>query len=102
MNYRNKINLFLVMIPFAGFAQDTHYWGNHYGAGGFFVPGSVVAYTGDSAVLFYNPALLVNAGKSKISVSATAYYFEKIKVKNGAGNNFDLQSVNGGSSPLLV
>jgi hypothetical protein len=102
MNYRNKINFFVVMIPFAGFAQDTHYWGNHYGAGGFFVPGSVIAYTGDSAVLFYNPALLVHAGKSKISVSATAYYFEKIKVKNGAGNNFDLQSVNGGSSPLLV
>lgn len=90
------------MIPFAGLAQDTHYWGNHYGAGGFFVPGSVIAYTGDSAVLFYNPALLVHAGKTKISVNATAYYYEKIKVKNGAGTHFDLQSSNSGSSPLLV
>lgn len=82
--------------------QDSHYWNNSYSAGGFFIPGSVVAFSGDSSVLFYNPALLVYSDKNKLSVNATAYYHERLNIINGAGNGYDLKSVNSGSNPLLV
>ena len=84
------------------YAQDTQYWGSQYGTAGFFLPGSVISYNGDSSVLFYNPALLATGGKPKISVSANIYYLQSIKIINGSGTGHDLKSVVGATNPQLI
>lgn len=90
------------LVPAMLLAQDTHYWGSHYSTAGFFLPGSVVAYNGDSSVLFYNPALLVHSNGPRISANANIYYLEKINLLNGAGTNRNLRSSASGSVPQLI
>lgn len=96
------IIIFTSLVPAMLRGQDTHYWGSHYGTAGFFLPGSVVAYNGDSSVLFYNPALLVHSNGPRISANANIYYLEKINRQNGAGTNRDLRSSTSGSLPQLI
>lgn len=90
------------LLPVMLTAQDTHYWGSQYGTAGFFLPGAVVAWNGDSSVLFYNPALLVHSNGPRISANANIYYLEKINLRNGAGTGRDLRSTSSGSLPQLL
>jgi hypothetical protein len=76
----------------SSFSQDTHYWSSDYGPGGFFLPGSTLAYNGDSGVYFYNPALLSNSKSTGISANAVLYQYQRINIKDGAGRDLDLVS----------
>lgn len=83
-------------------AQDANYWTNHYSTGGFFLPGAVVANNGDSGVFFYNPALLTQSRLVTLSASATAYQYDNIKIKDGAGTGKDLVSTSTGATALML
>jgi hypothetical protein len=101
---RQLFCIFGLIFFFSGntFAQDSQYWGSQYGTAGFFLPGSVISYNGDSSVLFYNPALLANGIKPKISVSANIYYLQSIKIINGSGTGHNLNSTVGATNPQLI
>ncbi|WP_295128902.1 hypothetical protein [uncultured Chitinophaga sp.] len=83
-------------------SQDTHYWNSQYGAGGFFVPGAVIAANGDSGVYFYNPALLGGSKIAAISMNTVLYQHQAIRIKNGAGKGFDLKSASNASVPNML
>lgn len=91
-----------IIISVSSYSQDTQYWGNQYGTAGFFLPGAVISYNGDSSVLFYNPALLANGSKPKISVNANIYYLQSLKIVGGSGTGHDLKSTIGGTNPQLI
>ncbi|KAA2242933.1 hypothetical protein F0L74_10430 [Chitinophaga agrisoli] len=76
-------------------AQDAHYWSSNYGPSVLLTPGSVIASSRDSGVLFYNPALLSLSNKNRIAISsitANIYQLEAIKVTNGTGAGRHLRS----------
>ncbi len=101
---KTKLCLLIVslLLSSIAFSQDANYWNNQYSAGGYFLPGSVVANNSDSGVLYINPALLVNSKITLLSANATIYHADKIKIKDGAGKGFDLKSSNAGAIPTMV
>lgn len=96
--------LFLLLIAFgpAVHSQDNHYWYSPYCAGGFLMPGAVVTNNFDTAVLFYNPALLANSIKSSISFSGALYQVDRINIINGAGVNRSLTQQNFSVVPQII
>ncbi|MEX6686469.1 hypothetical protein QTN47_03135 [Danxiaibacter flavus] len=91
-----------VFSPLVMLAQDAHYWSTDYSAGGFFLPGAAIANNKDSGVYFYNPALIGVSPKSTISINASLYQYESIKIKNGAGTGYDLKSGVASSVPQML
>ncbi|MFT3681817.1 MAG: hypothetical protein QM791_16210 [Ferruginibacter sp.] len=83
-------------------SQDANYWSNHYGAGGFLMPGATIARNMDSGVLFYNPALLGYNTKNAASISGSIYNLQSTKIKNGAGTGLNLHSSSAGVIPVIA
>ncbi|GAO41693.1 hypothetical protein [Flavihumibacter petaseus] len=94
--------LILLISHFSTAAQDANYWSSAYGPGSFFMPGGVVAYNGDSGVLFVNPALLAYSRNNAASISGTLYQIQQVTIKNGAGTSLDLKSSHGTIVPLMI
>ncbi|MBG9375981.1 hypothetical protein I5907_07030 [Panacibacter sp. DH6] len=99
---RTLLPLLCLFAFFYAGAQDGNYWHSPYGTGGFFLPGSVIAYNGDSGVYFTNPALLANSPKTTISVTAVLYQMQTISMADGAGTGRKLISKNMSSVPQMV
>ncbi len=83
-------------------AQDANYWSAGYGPAGYFMPGAVIAQNGDSGVLFYNPALLVNTAGSTSSLSGTIYQWQSIFMKDGLGKDLSLRSQGTSIVPMVA
>jgi hypothetical protein len=72
--------------------SQNHYWLQQFGAENTLLGGAVVGGVDDNSAMYYNPARLGFITAAKISVSANAYGVDIIKLKNGAGEGFDLNS----------
>ena len=98
-----KIGLFLVCFLFQQvLAQDTHYWTNQFGTESVLMGGAVVGGTKDNSAIFYNPGSLGFIDTGSISLNATTYQVENIKIKNALGEKKDFVNNQFGSMPLLV
>lgn len=84
------------------FAQDANYWQLSYGAGGYFMPGSVIAANGDSGVLFVNPALLAHSRKASATITGTLYRQEMYRIKDAVGKGFPMNASHGAIVPLIA
>ncbi len=94
--------ILFAFIPVQIMAQDANYWSSNYGAGGFFVPGAVLANNHDSGVLFYNPALLAFDKRNAASITGTVYQWQSINIKNGTGTGMPLKSSRAIIVPLIA
>lgn len=94
--------LLFLFIPIQLFAQDANYWSSDYGAGGFFVPGAILANNHDSGVLFFNPALLAFDKRNAASISGTVYQWQSMAIKNGTGTGMPLKSAHTNIVPLIA
>ncbi|WP_443939198.1 hypothetical protein [Pedobacter sp. MW01-1-1] len=83
-------------------AQDTQYWMQQFGTRSALMSGAVVASSRDNSALYYNPALLAWIDTASLSINASAYQKEGIKIKNALGQNADFKSSQIGSTPLLL
>jgi hypothetical protein len=83
-------------------AQDANYWSAAYNPAGFLTAGSAVAFTGDSGVLYFNPALLAYNTKNSATISGSVYQFNSLKVKNGVGDGLSLKSSNVSVIPVMA
>ncbi|NCD68440.1 hypothetical protein [Mucilaginibacter agri] len=96
------LSVFLGFVLNETKAQDTNYWSSEYGPAGFLTPGAAVAFTRDSGVLYYNPALLGYNTKSTASISGSIYQLNSIKIKNGAGPGYNLNSSGAAIIPVAA
>lgn len=96
------IFFFILLTTTTLHAQDANYWTSPYSNGGGAVPGAFVSWNNDSGVLYRNPALLANTRINAISLNTTAYSWQRIKLKNGAGEGYDLVSSSTAVTPLLA
>ncbi|HTI93528.1 MAG TPA: hypothetical protein VL727_23180 [Puia sp.] len=83
-------------------AQDANYWSAAYNPAGFLTPGAAVAFTGDSGVLYFNPALLAYNTKNSATISGSVYQFNTMSIKDGAGNGLNLKSSNVSVVPVMA
>jgi hypothetical protein len=83
-------------------AQDANYWSAEYNPAGFLTPGASVAYTRDSGVLYYNPALLAYNNKNTANISGSLYQYNSLRVRNGAGTGYNLNSTNLSIIPVVA
>jgi hypothetical protein len=83
-------------------AQDANYWQSNYGPGGLLTPGATLANDNGRGFFYYNPALLAINPKSSVSLSASIYQYEWLKVKDGVGKGLDLKSRNFKINPQMV
>src|ERR1700730_4234935 len=83
-------------------AQDANYWSASYNPSGFLIPGSAVAFTGDSGVLYFNPALLAYNTKNSATISGSVYQFNTLSIKDGVGNGLNLRSSNVSVVPVMA
>ena len=84
------------------FAQDQNYWFHQFGTKSHFLGGAVVAGADDTTATFYNPARLGFIEDPQLSVSATAYQFDRYFVRDGAGKDRDLIGTNWRVVPSIV
>lgn len=87
---------------FTASGQDANYWSAAFNPAGILTPGSAVASTGDSGVLYFNPALLAYNTKNSATISGSVYQFNSLKIKNGAGDGFNLNSTNISVIPVMA
>jgi hypothetical protein len=78
--------------PVAVFAQDSNYWSSVYGPRAMLLGGAVVGSVSDMSAVFYNPGALGYLENPELLLSANAYEFESLKIKDGGGEGIDLTS----------
>lgn len=83
-------------------SQDTQYWTQQFGTRSALMSGAVIASSRDNSSLFYSPGSLGWIDTASLSINATAYQSENIKIKNALGRQADLKSNQIGSTPLLI
>ncbi|MDP9076860.1 MAG: hypothetical protein M3O71_05515 [Bacteroidota bacterium] len=83
-------------------AQDANYWSAQYNPAGILTPGSAVAFTRDSGLLYFNPALLAYNTKNSASISGSVYQLNSLKIKDGVGAGLNLNSSNVSIVPVMA
>ena len=84
------------------FAQDSHYWNLQYGSKSMLLGGVLTSGFYDNSAVYYNPAALAFVNYSHVSINATAYRYEALRLKNGGGENIDLNSNRFSTYPQMV
>ncbi len=73
-------------------AQDMHYWTQQFGARAALLGGAVIHGSDDNSAVYYNPANLAFIKQNTVSLNTSLYQYEDVTIKNGAGENVDLNS----------
>ncbi|MCB0483891.1 MAG: hypothetical protein KDC37_04950 [Flavobacteriales bacterium] len=94
--------IWIFLFPYVTFAQDAHYWSQQYGSRSALCGGLVVGGARDNSAVYYNPGALAFVDSTSLSVNATAYRYDMIDIKNGAGLNHDLKSREVHIVPLMI
>ena len=94
--------IFLFLLSFAGFSQDTHYWTYRYGTRAVLMGGSAVGGIEDNSSVIYNPALLSLVKSTSISINSNLYQVVNITAKDGAGPGQDVTSNQFSAVPVTV
>jgi len=72
------------------FAQEDNYWNIQYGTRSTLLGGAVIGSVSDLSATYYNPGAIALFPEVKFILSTQAYQYDKYKVKNGAGEDRDL------------
>ncbi len=94
--------LLLGCLHTAAQAQEANYWTHAIGTRGALLGGAMVGGARDNSAIFYNPAALAFITNPSLSISANAYQFNQLRLKNGAGTGEDVQSNQIQLLPLLI
>jgi hypothetical protein len=99
---RNYLVIALVFFSVNLQAQTAHYWGESYGTRSMLLSGVVVGSVEDLGAVFYNPARLSQFETPAFVITGQVYQLKGLTVKNGLGDNIDLNQSNFGGGPALV
>jgi hypothetical protein len=97
------IAFFVFMLNSANIcAQEGYYWSENYGNRSVLLSGTVNASVEDLGAVFYNPARLGLIENPAFAISAKAYQWETIRVKNGGSRGLELKQSSFGGAPSLA
>ena len=103
MSFKTKFLLLMVFsISFDAVSQDNHYWAQQYGAVGSLMGGAMVGGVDDNSAVYYNPGALSFITNTSLSVDANVYRMDKIYIKDGAGNDVNLNSAQLSVYPQII
>jgi len=92
----------LVLSPlYQMMAQDSHYWTEQFGNRSMLLSGAVIGSVDDLGAVFYNPARLALQENPTFLISAKAYQYTTLKLKDGFGTA-DLDNTSFGEAPTLA
>ena len=99
---RNYIVIALIFFSINLQAQTAHYWGESYGTRSMLLGGVVVGSVEDLGAVFYNPARLSQFETPAFVITGQVYQLKGLTVKNGLGDNIDLNQSNFGIKTVQV
>ncbi len=99
---RNSIVIILIFFSVKLQAQTAHYWTESYGTRSMLLNGVVVGSVEDLGAVFYNPARLSQFETPAFVISGQVYELNGLTIKNGLGDNIDLNQNSFGGGPSLV
>lgn len=88
-------------VPATVAAQDTHYWTEQFGTRSELLGGVVVGSILDLSTTFYNPGALALTESKEVLLSAKAFEYRKLTVRDGAGEGEDLSSTRFSPAPSI-
>ena len=91
-----------LLFALGTYAQDNNYWTQQFGSRTALLSGAVVGGSDDNTMVYYNPGALGFQDNASISVNATAYHIENIRIFNALGQEADFKSNKFASIPLMV
>ena len=92
----------LALAPTPALAQGSHYWTNQYGNRSMLLSGVVVGGVQDLGAVYYNPGRLAQIENPAFILTAKAYQWDKLSIKDALGEGVDLRDSNWGGAPSLV
>jgi long-subunit fatty acid transport protein len=100
----NSLILLCCVLAFAKTAacQDDHYWSQQFGAVSTSMGGAVVGGVRDNSAIFYNPGAQAFIDNPSLSVDADLYKIDRLMIRNGAGENVNLNSTEYSIYPQIV
>lgn len=84
--------IFVFSIPFLASAQLNNYWSQNFNDESSLLAGAVVGGGAGPSAIYYNPATISEINESKLSLNASLFSFEFLKVSNALGDGIDLNS----------
>ena len=94
--------LFFLFLHVAIFAQDYHYWSEHFGTRATLLGGAATSGLGDNGTVYYNAAAMAFVKDPNLSVTVNAYKMRTIWVKNALGDGIDLKQTQFLTYPNLI
>jgi len=89
---RKLVFIFLTLFPFLIEAQINNYWSYNFNEESSMIAGAVVGGGAGASSIFYNPAIIADINKSKLSLNASLFAYDINNAKNVLGDGIDLQS----------
>jgi hypothetical protein len=97
---RKILTSLLVALAASGAsAQDSNYWDTQFGTKGQMLGGLVVGSPSDLSATFYNPGWIAMDVDGTFLLTTQAVEVYQVKLKDGLGENFDLDSTKATTSP---
>jgi hypothetical protein len=99
---RNIIVIALFFLSVNLYGQSAHYWTEAYGTRSMLLSGVVVGSSEDLGAVFYNPARISQFETPAFVISGQVYVLKGLTIKNGLGDNIDLNQSSFGGGPSMV
>jgi len=107
---RNSTNLgikslFIVQVlflPFFSFGQSNNYWTRSFNEESSLLSGAVVGGGSGPSAIYYNPASISEVKASKLSVNASLFSFDFIKIQNALGDDININSIRANIEPRFL
>lgn len=90
------------LLPAYAAAQDTQYWTLMPGSRSALMGGAVIGGTRDNTAVFYNPASLGFIDTASVSVNASLYRLDNVRIEDAVGRQKDFKSSHFSNFPLLL
>jgi len=89
---RKLVFIFLTLFPFLIQAQTNNYWSYNFNEESSMIAGAVVGGGAGASSIFYNPAIIADINKSKLSLNASLFAYDLNNSKNILGEGIDVQT----------
>lgn len=90
--FRYPIWVLFFALPALETGAQNNYWTQQYSSYTMLTGGTGMSNSDDNSVFYYNPGAIGFIDTTSINISANLYAYDRVKLKNGAGQGLDLIS----------